>query len=92
MNTGLESLEKLLNHIATLNINQKQVVAGLGSQELERRTRTLRGLVRDLDLDPEMIADFDLPGIEATNVEEFVREAYYRFLKDQKPTGPERLP
>ncbi|OGM15215.1 hypothetical protein A2V56_04265 [Candidatus Woesebacteria bacterium RBG_19FT_COMBO_42_9] len=91
MKKDLESLERLLNHIASLHVNQKEVVSGLVSQELERRTKTLNGLVSSLELDPELIANFDLPKIEATSVEEFVGEAYYRFFPKEKPTGPERL-
>jgi hypothetical protein len=92
MNADLESLEKLLNHIASLNIDHMDKVADLGSQELEKRTTTLERLARGLGLDLEMLANFDLPGIEAKNVDEFVREVYYRFFGDEKPLGPERLP
>ena len=91
MGQDLDGLKRLLTEIAALNIRSKNVVETLASPEIAVRTRTLSSLAKELGLKPKIITDFDLPGIEARSVEDFVGQAYYRFFPDEKPRGQERL-
>lgn len=88
---GTEELKKLLNHFAAktvLDTHFRDRFKGLATAE--DRAEDLKRIAVSLNLDPELVDNFDLGGIEAQDAEEFVRETYFRFFEGKEPSGLER--
>lgn len=91
MKEGIHDLKRLLDEVtrmAAVNSGFRNRFNALASED---RAEELKSRAIDMEIDPEVIDNFDLAGIEARDIEEFMGEALFRFFEDEGPKGPERI-
>lgn len=88
---GIDHLKKLLDevaHMAAVNSGFRNRFSALSPED---RAEELKIRAIDMEIDPEVVDNFDLAGIEARDIEEFMGEVLFRFFEDEGGKGPERI-
>lgn len=88
---GIQNLKRLLDEVARLALVNRGFRNRFNALAPEDRAEELKSRAMDMEIDPEVVDNFDLAGIEARDIEEFMGEALFRFFEDEGPKGLERI-
>jgi hypothetical protein len=86
----ISQLRQLLNQLASKSVTDSSFAKRFGLLSSEGRVGDLKRLASQIDIDPEIVDNFDLVGIEVDSLEGFVKEAYFRYFENESSTPVER--
>ena len=85
---GVDQLKELMDEVVSRTLVNKRFKARLDILSPERRAEDIKRVAEELKIDPGIVDDYDLAGIEGT-VQSFIEEVQLRFFEDPS-VGPER--
>ena len=89
-NPDLQRLLDRLKGFSIVNNLVSQKFSLLAIEDVDGRAKLLRKVAKELKIDPEIVDNYDLAGIEEKNLGELANEAHARFLAERNASTPER--
>jgi hypothetical protein len=86
---GAGRLRELLDKVVARTLVDKGFKQRLDILSPEARADDLKRIAQGFEIDPGIIDDFDLAGIETDSFQGFLEQVHFRFFEDSLP-GPER--
>ena len=88
----LAQLKQLLDEVVSRQLTDLKFREGFPGYTVDRKTEVLKSMAQELNLDPEIVDESDIVGIEAGSMQKFLTDAYYRFFPGEAKKERERLP
>jgi hypothetical protein len=86
---GTNKLKTLLDEVASRALVNKDLAKRLDILTPEARAEDIKRIAAELQIETEIVDNFDLAGIEANSLLGFFQEVQFRFFEDTS-FGPER--
>jgi len=85
---GVDQLKELMDEVVSRTLVNKRFKARLDILSPEGRAEDIKRVAEELKIDPGIVDNYDLAGIEGT-VQSFIEEVQLRFF-EAPSVGPER--